>query len=90
MKVYFTSDTHSYIFPYDYIHEGTKDMGYAHLSSAFSDEGIIIDGGDVLQGSPVMRQALLSGRRPLPMASLFNAAGLCVFTPGNHDSAACG
>ncbi len=85
MKVYFTSDTHSYIFPYDYIHEGTKDMGYAHLSSAFSDEGIIIDGGDVLQGSPVMRQALLSGRRPLPMASLFNAAGLCVFTPGNHD-----
>ena len=85
MKVYFTSDTHSYIFPYDYIHEGIKDMGYAHLASAFSDDAIIIDGGDVLQGSPVIRQALLSGKRPLPMAALFNTAGLSVFTPGNHD-----
>ena len=85
MRIYFTSDTHSYIFPYDYIHEGVRDMGYAHLSSAFRDDAIIIDGGDLLQGSPVIRQALLSGRRPLPMASLFNAAGLGVFTPGNHD-----
>ena len=85
MRIYFTSDTHSYIFPYDYIHEGVRDMGYAHLSSAFTDDAIIIDGGDLLQGSPVIRQALLSGRRPLPMASLFNAAGLGVFTPGNHD-----
>lgn len=85
MKVYFTSDTHSYLFPTDYIHPGVIDMGYAHLASAFEDGSVVLDGGDVLQGSPLIRHALRKGSSILPPASAFNAAGLDVFTPGNHD-----
>ena len=48
--LYFTSDTHSYVFPTDYISSGKKDMGYLALSSGFTQGGIIADGGDVLQG----------------------------------------
>ena len=85
MKLYFTSDTHSYIYPTDYIHEGIMDMGYAHLSSAFEEGAVIIDGGDVLQGSPLIRYALMKGEKVLPPALAFNAAGLDVYVPGNHD-----
>ena len=47
--IYFTSDTHSYIYPTDYVSRGKKDMGYMVLASSFSDGAIIADGGDVLQ-----------------------------------------
>ena len=85
MKVYYTSDTHSYIFPTDYIHPGTRDMGYAHLASAFEPGSVVIDGGDVLQGSPVIRYSRRNGMGALPSALCFNAAHLDVFVPGNHD-----
>ena len=84
VKVYFTSDTHSYIFPTDYIHPGVMDMGYAHLASAFEEGSVVLDGGDVLQGSPLIRYALKHSCS-LPPAAAFNAAGLDVFVPGNHD-----
>ena len=85
MKVYFTSDTHSYILPTDYLHPVKMDMGYAHLASAFTPGSVVLDGGDVLQGSPLIRYALKSGSHPLPPSLAFNAAGLDVYVPGNHD-----
>ena len=83
--IYFTSDTHSYIYPTDYVSRRKKDMGYMVLASSFSDSAIIADGGDVLQGSPLVRYEIANGIRPFTAASAFNAAGLSIYTPGNHD-----
>lgn len=83
--IFFTSDLHSYIYPTDYISKDDKDIGYATLSALFSDDSIIIDGGDVLQGSPLARYEMIKGFRPFFMAEAFNAAKLDIFVPGNHD-----
>lgn len=85
VDIYFTSDTHSYIYPYDYVTADRKAMGYMAASSCFGEDGIIIDGGDCLQGSPLMRFEMKSGVRPHLAAKAFNAAGLDVYVPGNHD-----
>ena len=84
-EIFFTSDTHSYVFPTDYISEGKKDMGYIAAASLFKEGAIIADGGDVLQGSPLIRYELENGIRPFTAAEAFNRAGLSVYTPGNHD-----
>lgn len=84
-EIFFTSDTHSYVFPTDYISKGWKDMGYIAMSSAFSGDAIIVDGGDVLQGSPLVRCEMQGGMRPFTAAEAFNRAGLSVYVPGNHD-----
>ena len=84
-EIFFTSDTHSYVFPTDYISEGKKNMGYIAAASLFKEGAIIADGGDVLQGSPLIRYELENGIRPFTAAEAFNRAGLSVYTPGNHD-----
>ena len=84
-EIFFTSDTHSYVFPTDYTSKGRKDMGYIAMSSAFSRDAIIVDGGDVLQGSPLVRCEMQGGLRPFTAAEAFNRAGLSVYVPGNHD-----
>ena len=85
VDIYFTSDTHSYIYPYDYVTADRKAMGYMTASSCFSKDGIIIDGGDCLQGSPLMRYEMKNAVRPHLAAKAFNAAGLDIYVPGNHD-----
>ncbi len=84
-KIWFTSDTHSYVYDENYIRPGKAEMGYALLSSRFGRGDLIIDGGDVLQGSPLIRFEMKSGRRPFLAAEAFNAAGLGIYVPGNHD-----
>lgn len=84
-ELYFTSDTHSYVYPTDYISEGRKNMGYMALSSSFAEGAIIVDGGDVLQGSPLIRYEMKKGSRPFLAAEAFNRAGLSIYVPGNHD-----
>ena len=83
--LYFTSDTHSYVYPTDYISPERKNIGYMTLSSAFREGAIIADGGDVLQGSPLVRYEMRNGERPFMAAEAFNRAGLSVYVPGNHD-----
>ena len=83
--LYFTSDTHSYIYPTDYISQGRKNMGYMALSSSFKEGAVIADGGDVLQGSPLVRYEMKNHIRPFLSSVAFNRAGLSVYTPGNHD-----
>ena len=85
MEIYYTSDTHSYVYPTDYVSREDKAAGYMVLSSMFKDDALKIDGGDVLQGSPLVRFEMKSGNSPLMAAKAFNAAGLDVFVPGNHD-----
>ena len=83
--LYFTSDTHSYLYPTDYISPDRKNMGYISLSSLFKDGAIIADGGDVLQGSPLVRYEIRNGIRPFLASDVFNRAGLSIYVPGNHD-----
>ena len=83
--LYFTSDTHSYVYPTDYISSGKKNMGYMALSSCFRDGAVIADGGDVLQGSPLVRYEMKNTLRPFTAAEAFNRAGLSIYVPGNHD-----
>ena len=85
MDIFYTSDTHSYVYPTDYLGEEPKPMGYMALASRFTPDSIIIDGGDVLQGSPLIRYELKNRISPHLAAKAFNAAGLDVFVPGNHD-----
>ena len=84
-ELFFTSDTHSYVFPTDYISDEKRNMGYIAAASQFADGAIIADGGDVLQGSPLIRYELEKGIRPFTAAEAFNRAGLSIYTPGNHD-----
>lgn len=83
--VYYTSDTHSYLYPEDHKGRTGLPMGCALLYSGFGDADLTIDGGDVLQGSPLARYELKRGVSPLTAARLFNLAPLDVYVPGNHD-----
>lgn len=99
LKICFTSDTHGYLYPTDYVAPSEKDMGLIKLASAFprDDETLILDGGDSIQGSPMANfyhrlsseeQAKLmpdTSRGVNPFAVALNCAGCSYVTLGNHD-----
>lgn len=55
LTIYFTSDLHGYIYPTDYRGQGEKELGLFKCASRFRKDGntLVIDGGDILQGSPL-------------------------------------
>ena len=83
--LYYTSDTHSYLYPDDHQGNSNIPMGYGLLSASFKDADLIMDGGDVLQGSPLIRYEVVKGKRPFTAARAFNIGGLGLYVPGNHD-----
>lgn len=83
--IYYTSDTHSYLYDTDYIHQGSSHAGYFELARHFEPGSLVIDGGDVLQGSPLARELSKQGFPFFIQAEAMNAAGVKVFVPGNHD-----
>lgn len=84
-ELFFTSDVHSYYYDTDYIEEGPMGGGYFALARHFSPSSLIIDGGDILQGSPLARAEKEEGFKRLIQAEVMNAAGVGVYVPGNHD-----
>jgi 2',3'-cyclic-nucleotide 2'-phosphodiesterase / 3'-nucleotidase len=84
LTIYFTSDTHGYLFPVNFIDRETRPMGL--LSMTFPKDGntLVIDGGDTLQGSPLAYYCHVNGI-PMPMAREMNEAGYDYVTLGNHD-----
>lgn len=87
--IYYTSDTHGKILPVDYQTGGHLTRGLMDISAAIRHSGntIVADGGDSLQGSPLL-QYYLEHRECFdvhPAAFAFNAMGLDVYTLGNHD-----
>lgn len=98
-RICFTSDTHGYLFPTDYLDNDPKAMGVLSLGAAFSaDENtLILDGGDTLQGSPLtnyyhrlsrQEQVDLLQNTSLgadPFAAAMNACGYQYVCLGNHD-----
>ena len=87
--IYYTSDTHGKILPVDYQTGKHLTRGLMDISAAIRHSGstIVADGGDSLQGSPLMQYYLEHSESfdVHPAAYAFNAMGLDVYTLGNHD-----
>lgn len=86
---YFTSDTHGHIFPSNYANGLPDSHCLANLAAEVAKDGntLVLDGGDTLQGTPLM-QYYLAHRKDFalhPAAAAFNAMQLDYFTLGNHD-----
>jgi len=99
LSIYFTSDTHGYLYPTNYADTRERDMGLMKLAAAYPHDGntLILDGGDTIQGSPMTnlyhrlppeeRAACLADNRygAHPFAAMINLAGYQFVTLGNHD-----
>ncbi len=88
-RIYYTSDTHGHVFPVNYASNTAEASGLLNLACQVEKDGdsLILDGGDSLQGTPLLQYYLDHPRAfPLhPVAAAFNALGLDYFTLGNHD-----
>lgn len=87
-----TSDLHGQVLP---IHDGrnqTSDIGFARISTQIrmqrkqSDHTLLIDNGDLLQGSPLTHFHAHYDRESIhPMILLFNDLGYDAGVIGNHE-----
>lgn len=87
LKIYYTSDVHGYLFPTNYADRQEKDMGLLKCIPNFQkDENtLIIDGGDMLQGSALATYCQDHPEEGFPQAEVLNHAGYDFVTVGNHD-----
>lgn len=86
LTICFTSDTHGYVFPTNFIDDQERPMGLLGMIPKFQKDGntLVLDGGDTIQGSPLTYYCKLQGMRT-PMSRVMNAAGYDYVTLGNHD-----
>lgn len=87
LKIYFTSDVHGYFYPTTYGDRTTKRMGLFQCVSGFErDENtLLIDGGDILQGSAFAYYCRQVLKTPVTIAEIMNDCGYDYYTLGNHD-----
>ena len=87
LTIYFTSDLHSYIYPTDYRSQEEKDLGLFKCASQFQKDGNthVIDGGDLLQGSPLGAFCHDTVGSAAQFAQIMNRCGYDYVTLGNHD-----
>ena len=87
LQIYFTSDLHSYIYPTDYRTPGERDIGLFKCANRFCKDGntLVIDGGDLLQGSPLGAFCHDSIGDAEKFSSIMNSCGYDYVTLGNHD-----
>ena len=87
MKIYYTSDVHGYLYPTDYLSDDVQAMGLMQAINAFDkdDNTLVIDGGDIFQGSPFINYYQNQKRSDNGIAKVMNAGGYDVITLGNHD-----
>lgn len=87
LKIYFTSDIHGYVFPTDYRGTEECDIGLFKCVNQFHKDGntLFIDGGDVLQGSPLCAFCHDSIGEASQFAEIMNCCGYDYVTLGNHD-----
>ena len=84
LTIYFTSDTHGYLYPNNFASKQPHPMGLLPMSFPKDENTLVIDGGDTIQGSPLTYFCKLNGRE-LPIADAMNARGYDYVTLGNHD-----
>ncbi len=84
LTLYFTSDTHGYVYPTDFLSPGMLRQGLLCMRFLKDGNTIVIDGGDTLQGSPLTYYCHTKGL-PTPCARVMNELGYDYVTLGNHD-----
>ncbi len=87
LRILYTADTHGCFFPPRGYGEEDPAPGLLKLISSFErDENtLVIDGGDILQGSPFTDYLRREGIGPECIAGMLNQAGYDCVTLGNHD-----
>ena len=84
LTVYFTSDIHGYLYPTNFQTAEPQPMGLLSMRFPKDENTLIIDGGDMLQGSPLTYYGHTQGVN-LPIARAMNERGYDYITLGNHD-----
>lgn len=84
LTIYFTSDTHGYLYPNNFASKQPRPMGLLPMSFPKDENTLVIDGGDTIQGSPLTYFCKLHGLE-LPIAQAMNDRGYDYVTLGNHD-----
>lgn len=87
MRIVYTSDVHSYLFPTTYYEKGERNVGLMRIAESFEkdDDTVVVDGGDTIQGSALSKYVFDRNIRPFPQAQVFKRMGLDIAVPGNHD-----
>lgn len=83
LKIYYTSDTHGHLFP----SEGGRRGGLLSCFGEFEKDGntLILDGGDTVQGAPLIKFLREEHQLEQVLARAFCQAGYDCFALGNHD-----
>ena len=84
LTIYFTSDTHGYLFPTNFIDGAVRPMGLMAMRFPKDGNTLVLDGGDTIQGSPLTYYCHEEGL-PAPAARVMNRMGYDYVTLGNHD-----
>ncbi|MGN0070683.1 MAG: bifunctional metallophosphatase/5'-nucleotidase [Atopobiaceae bacterium] len=92
LHIAFTSDTHGHILDEDYATGRHAEMGISRLMDPVhawcqdTPDSLIVDGGDTMQGTPLMKVWLKGDRTgENPCALALNRLGCQYVTLGNHD-----
>ncbi len=90
VDIIYTSDIHGYVFPLEYSDNSKANKGLLRLLPAIrnfnSENRILIDLGDSIQGSPLMYfHHLYNKDFDNPISTLLNHVNYDYFVPGNHD-----
>ena len=75
LTVYFTSDTHGYLYPTTFADDAPRAVGLFAMRFPKDGNTLVIDGGDTLQGSPLTYYCHAEGL-PMPCARAMNAHGV--------------
>ncbi len=88
-----TSDIHGYVYPTDY-KQRQQDLPFGLLKVASlikeikakeTDPVLVIDNGDILQGSPFTYYTAKQIQQPLPYTAILNDVGFDAGVIGNHE-----
>jgi 2',3'-cyclic-nucleotide 2'-phosphodiesterase/3'-nucleotidase len=90
-KLLITSDIHGHIFPTDYCGDGDLNLGLAKVTTRIKQERelhpelLLIDNGDLIQGTPLSTYALKHKSAIHPAILALNELGYDAAVFGNHE-----